>query len=116
MRKIPMVSAALLFLLALNFSGTAFAHGVTGDSFLESCKRGKFGEGFCLGYIQGIDEKTFFNAAMKQPTAYCPNPGESTKVKLKKVIDWLEQNPASKGKPQSTAVMDALKALYPCAK
>ena len=103
--------------LMIGFSGSGFAGGFqTGNTLLAKCKsEDSYNFGFCLGYIEGVNDAHDALAEGMGVSPVCWLPENVTAGQLEKVvIKHLEAHPEDLHLGASGLVLSALYKAFPC--
>lgn len=123
---------SILFILPIFYCLSSLSHANEiqvrdGNQLLSECQsvidtneKGKnihdaFGEGYCLGLLQGFSEMNSFYKIMKGNSFFCIPKEVTLLQKTKVVIKYLNENPNKLHKNESFLVHFAFSEAFPCA-
>ncbi len=100
-----------------DFKAASVASVVKLCSSPESSAMNQYAQGFCYGWIAGIEQ--FYDALVADPRfdiqpTVCPN-GEISREQARVIlVEWAATHPESSGMPALSGLIQALRLKYPC--
>ncbi|MDO6825611.1 Rap1a/Tai family immunity protein [Marinobacter sp. 1_MG-2023] len=116
----------LLLMVSSSFFVKANSIQNNGNSLLKECgaflhlldkgagNKDPYGAGICVGYVQGATDFNFVQAATKGEGNFCIPQEVAFGQKVRVLVKYLRDNPATLHEPQVLLVIKAFRESFPC--